>query len=252
MKITKEMIRTEIIESDLNWKVENYIVPLQELSSYLATIFFDYAVTFKTTFSMLKEIDRSNIISKPKFGIAVYNFYKWSLNKRKEFDKDLSYNIGISEIGVNFTISIEEIINSIDEFVYQIREWNLETNISTWKKNIKDITPYIDKMFKEVTFFKHTLYSIFLKDESFEYPESIKIDTIKNINILSNTIDDYIGTLNTVYSDLVTIQDILQSTVDFNSPMNFKRYVEERGLNLDEIKNAIYNGPITADEDDDF
>ncbi len=255
MKIEKSMIRECIINSDVKDKIENYIIPLQALSSNIGLVFFDYAVSFRTTFATLKEIDNPiNNISKNRFAVSVYHFFKWidtkdTYNTNQDSINKTNFVIPISEIGVDFFLSTDEILKSIKDFIESIRKWNLETDESKWKKNVKDLTPAIENIFNEVTFFKHILYSIFLKDGVYEYPENVKISPIRNIKVLSSAVDDYIGTINSLYEEITTIENIIQKTVDMLKPMDFNEYLSKRGLSEDDIRNAVMNNKEVIDDD---
>jgi hypothetical protein len=258
MKIEKNMIRDCILDSDINTKIDNYIIPLQELSSYMASIFFDYSVLFKTTFNMLKDIDNpTNNISKARFAVSIYHFYKWSETKWDEYtkdknNKDLTYSIPVKDIGVNFTISSDEIFDSINSFIKAIRKWNLETNEAKWKRDVKNLTSYFEDMFNEIMAFKHILYSIFLKDGSYEYPISERVSTVRTLKNVNALLDDYIGTFNSLYNEIVTIEQIIQSSIDMSKPMNFEEYLSDRGLTAEDIKNAMNIGAVEEVIDDDF
>lgn len=261
MKIDKEMIRKCIFKENLNDRINNYIIPLQELSSTLATMFIDYSDLFNITFKMLDE--KLSSVSKPKFSISVYHFYKWNEDKMKLYNdiyeeekrSKIKYSIPIREIKINFLLSGEEIIKSVNDFIKAVRDWNLETDEGRWKRNIKDLTPYVEKMFNELTFFRHVLYSAFLKDGSYEYPPSNKISIIRNYKALSSLLYDYIGTFNGLYSDMITIEHLIQDSVDVFLTTDFNDFNFMDNLSKEDIDEIINNKNIQEESeptDDDF
>ena len=259
MKIDKEMIRECIFRESLNDRINNYIIPLQQLSSTLTTIFIDYSELFNITFKMFDE--KLNSFSKPKFSISIYHFYKWNEEKMKLYNdiygedkkSNIKYTIPIREIKINFLLSGEEIIKSVSDFIKAVRDWNLETDEGKWKRNIKDLTPYVERMVNEITFFKHVLYSAFLKDESYEYPKSNKIPIIKNYKILSSLLYNYIGTFNDLYLDMITIEHLIQDSVDIYLTTDFNDFSFMDNLSKEDIDEIINNKNIQEEPtDDDF
>ena len=54
------------------------------------------------------------------------------------------------------------------EFINAFRKWSMETIESSWKRNVRDLSPYMESMFKELYFFKLELYSAYLNDGSYD------------------------------------------------------------------------------------
>ena len=222
-------IRDYIMNCDINEKQDTYIQPLNELSSYIAWNFFDYAVCFDTSTRFLKEIEKGNL-TKEGFSKTLYTLYKFIQNKwETEFNnKDSipinrsSFLIYIPETGINYSLCVDELFNSVRAFLYAFRKWSIEYE-SKWKKNIRDLSPYIETMFKELSFFKLQLYSTYLTDGSYDIKNIIfagpNID-IRNIDGLVNIIKDFVGSINNVYNDIISISFLIKASINFSIPVN--------------------------------
>lgn len=221
-------IRDCILNCSINEKQDAYIQPLNELSSYLAYNFFDYAVYFDTSLKGIDEIEKGNLTIE-RFSKTLYTFYKFIQNKWENENNSgenvinrSSFLIHIPDtstnFAVNFLLCLDELFESIKEFIIAFRKWSIETVESSWKRNVRDLSPYVESMFKELYFFKLELYSAYLNDGSYDKVVlASPFSQIRNIYGLNSNIRDFTRSVTDLYNDINSISYLIRSTINFST-----------------------------------
>jgi len=225
-------IRDCILNCSINEKQDAYIQPLDELSSYLVYNFFDYAVYFDTSLKCIDEIEKGNF-TRERFSKTVYTLYKFMQNKWENENNSgeniinrSSFLIHIPDTSTNFAINfplcLDELFESMKEFIIAFRKWSMETIESSWKRNVRDLSPYMESMFKELYFFKLELYSAYLNDGSYDDKVvfASPFSQIRNIYGLNSNIRDFTRSVTDIYNDINSISYLIRATINFSTPID--------------------------------
>ena len=242
-------IRECILNSQIGEKLNNYITVLDDLSNYMAVRFFDYSIFLKTTADMIIQLE-NKIISKNSLLVSTFHFYKYAETKKENIKEEFKnripscFTIPVEETDILYSLSLDEIFNSLDKFIIKFREWLLEPNDIKLKRNISDLNECIELMFKELAFFRHELFIIFSSNDYDYYGYDLNVN-IKNNKSLYNVINEYIDAFDTLYSDINEINYKLKKSINFTESINLNKFVKQN-LSEKDILNIINN---TINED---